>query len=128
MNKIIEVSDLRKNYGNFAAVKGINFYVEQGKLFSFLGPNGAGKSTTIDILCTLLNYNDGEIIIDGLDLRRDSQSIRQIIGVVFQDSVLDSLLTVRENLTMLKPTAKNTVPTSECFPSDISGISSSTTT
>lgn len=100
MNKIIEVSNLRKNYGSLAAVKGISFYVEQGKLFSFLGPNGAGKSTTIDILCTLMDYNDGEIIIDGLDLRRDSQSIRQIIGVVFQDSVLDSLLTVRENLTI----------------------------
>lgn len=98
MNKIIEVSNLSKRYGNLTAVKNISFYVEQGKLFSFLGPNGAGKSTTIDILCTLLHYNSGEIIIDGLDLRRDSQSIRQIIGVVFQDSVLDSLLTVRENL------------------------------
>lgn len=98
MNKIIEVLNLHKSYGNLEAVKDISFYVEQGKLFSFLGPNGAGKSTTIDILCTLMNYNSGEITIDGLDLRNDSQSIRQIIGVVFQDSVLDSLLTVRENL------------------------------
>lgn len=98
MDKIIEVSNLRKSYGNLAAVKDISFYVERGKLFSFLGPNGAGKSTTIDILCTLLSYNGGEITIDGLDLSRDSQSIRHVIGVVFQDSVLDSLLTVRENL------------------------------
>ncbi len=89
---------MHKSYGKLAAVKDISFYVESGKLFSFLGPNGAGKSTTIDILCTLMDYNDGEIIIDGLDLRRDCQSIRQIIGVVFQDSVLDCLLTVRENL------------------------------
>jgi multidrug/hemolysin transport system ATP-binding protein len=100
MNKIIEVSNLRKNYGDFTAVKDISFYVEQGKLFSFLGPNGAGKSTTIDTLCTLMNFNGGEVTIDGLDLRRESQAIRQMIGVVFQDSVLDALLTVRENLTI----------------------------
>ncbi len=98
MDKIIEVSNLRKSYGNFPAVKDISFYVERGKLFSFLGPNGAGKSTTIDILCTLMRYDGGEITIDGLDLCRDSQFIRQEIGVVFQDSVLDALLTVRENL------------------------------
>lgn len=99
LDKIIEVSHLRKSYGNICAVKDISFYVERGKLFSFLGPNGAGKSTTIDILCTLLGYDGGEITIDGLDLKHDSQSIRHSIGVVFQDSVLDSLLTVRENLT-----------------------------
>ena len=99
MNKIIEVSNLRKSYGSLEAVRGISFYVEQGKLFSFLGPNGAGKSTTIDILCTLTNASGGEVTIDGLDPRRKSAAIRQIIGVVFQDSVLDGLLTVRENLT-----------------------------
>ena len=98
MDKIIEVSNLQKSYGSLDAVKDISFYVERGKLFSFLGPNGAGKSTTIDILCTLLDYNSGQITIDGFDLCQDSQAIRQLIGVVFQDSVLDSLLTVRENL------------------------------
>ena len=98
MNKIIEVSNLQKSYSNLSAVKNINFYVERGKLFSFLGPNGAGKSTTIDILCTLMSYDGGEITIDGLPLCRNQQSIRNIIGVVFQDSVLDPLLTVRENL------------------------------
>lgn len=100
MDKIIEVTNLRKNYGSVAAVKDISFYVEQGKLFSFLGPNGAGKSTTIDILCTLAEPGGGEIRIAGLDPRADSQVIRQMIGVVFQDSVLDDLLTVRENLTI----------------------------
>ena len=100
MNKIIEVSNLRKNYGNITAVKDISFYVEQGKLFSFLGPNGAGKSTTIDILCTLMDASGGEVTISGLDLRKEGQAIRQMIGVVFQDSVLDDLLTVRENLTI----------------------------
>ena len=100
MNKIIDVKNLRKSYGDIAAVNDISFYVEQGKLFSFLGPNGAGKSTTIDTLCTLMNFDGGEVSINGLDLRRDSEAIRSIIGVVFQDNVLDALLTVRENLTL----------------------------
>ncbi|MBE5981901.1 MAG: ABC transporter ATP-binding protein [Paenibacillaceae bacterium] len=98
MDKIIEVSNLQKNYSNLCAVNNINFYVERGKLFSFLGSNGAGKSTTIDILCTLMNFDGGEVTIDGLNLCHDRQSIRSIIGVVFQDNVLDPLLTVRENL------------------------------
>ena len=100
MNKIIEVSGLKKNYGNIRAVNNISFYVEKGKLFSFLGPNGAGKSTTIDILCTLQNFDSGECVIGGHDLRYESQKIRQITGIVFQDHVLDDLLTVRENLTV----------------------------
>ncbi|MDF2999952.1 MAG: transporter related protein [Bacillota bacterium] len=99
MDKIIDVSNLCKSYGQLDAVKNLSFYVERGKLFSFLGPNGAGKSTTIDILCTLMSYNGGEVIVDGLNLRRDHQAIRHRIGVVFQDGLLDSLLTVRENLT-----------------------------
>lgn len=100
MEKMIEVTGLRKNYGNLTAVNDISFYVEKGKLFSFLGPNGAGKSTTIDILCTLLDFNSGECTIGGYDLRNDSENIRQIIGIVFQDHVLDDMLTVRENLTV----------------------------
>ncbi len=91
---------MKKNFGNIEAVKGISFYVEQGKLFSFLGPNGAGKSTTIQILCTLLSYDGGTVTIDGMDLSRDSRNIRREIGVVFQENMLDSLLTVRENLTI----------------------------
>lgn len=100
MEKMIEVSGLIKNYGNLTAVNDISFYVEKGKLFSFLGPNGAGKSTTIDILCTLLDFNSGECTIGGYDLRNDSENIRQIIGIVFQDHVLDDMLTIRENLTV----------------------------
>lgn len=98
MEKIIEVKNLKKSYGNVHAVKGISFYVEKGKLFSFLGPNGAGKSTTIDILCTLLTMNEGEVTIDGQRMCENEEAIRRSIGVVFQDSVLDALLTVRENL------------------------------
>jgi len=98
MNHIIDVADFAKNYGKVQAVKGISFYVEEGKLFSFLGPNGAGKSTTIDTLCTLLDLDRGKITIDDYDLRKEASFVRQRIGVVFQNSVLDDLLTVRENL------------------------------
>jgi len=98
MKSIITVKNLKRSFGDLKAVKGIDFYVEPGKLFAFLGPNGAGKSTTIDILCTLLKPDDGEIEIDGHRLGKGDDAIRKTIGVVFQDSVLDPLLTVRENL------------------------------
>ncbi len=98
MSKIIEVSGLKKSYGNVQAVKGIDFYVERGSLFAFLGVNGAGKSTTIDILCTLLTPDAGTVTIDGLALGKDDDKIRHSIGIVFQDSLLDGTLTVYENL------------------------------
>jgi predicted Rossmann fold flavoprotein len=92
MDKIIEVNGLKKSYGEVSAVKGISFYVEAGKLFAFLGPNGAGKSTTIDILCSLLPFDEGEVSICGHKLGSEDAAIRQDIGVVFQHSVLDTLL------------------------------------
>jgi multidrug/hemolysin transport system ATP-binding protein len=98
MDKIIEVEHLKKSYGRVRAVQDISFYVERGKLFSFLGPNGAGKSTTIDILCTLLSHDGGNILVDGKRPGKDNTAIRKEIGVVFQDHVLDNLLTVKENL------------------------------
>jgi len=98
LDKIIEVFDLHKSYGDVHAVKGISFYVEKGKLFSFLGPNGAGKSTTIDIICTFLKPDKGEIIVDGHKLGEEDDAIRSSIGVVFQQNLLDRLLTVEENL------------------------------
>lgn len=98
MNKIIEVSGLKKSYGSIQAVKGIDFYVEEGSLFAFLGPNGAGKSTTIDILSTLLEPNEGRLIIDGYEIGRDDSKIRSELGIVFQNNLQDDLLTVKENL------------------------------
>lgn len=98
MDKIIEVSNLHKSYGDVHAVRGISFYVEKGKLFSFLGPNGAGKSTTIDIICTFLKPDKGEIVVNGHRLGTDDDAIRSCIGVVFQQNLLDPLLTVEENI------------------------------
>ncbi len=98
MDKIIEVCGLQKSYGEVRAVKNIDFYVEKGKLFAFLGPNGAGKSTTIDMICTFLAPDAGRVTVDGFLLGQENEKIRSLIGVVFQDGVLDALLTVRENL------------------------------
>ena len=98
MEHIIEVKNLVKNYGPVQAVKGIDFYVERGSLFAFLGPNGAGKSTTINILSTLLNNDQGDVVIDGVRLGKNDDEIRKMIGIVFQTGVLDPLLTVWENI------------------------------
>lgn len=98
MSNIIEVKDFYKNYGNVQAVKGISFQVKEGSSFAFLGPNGAGKSTTIDTLCTLIKCEHGDIKINGLKLGMEDNEIRKHIGVVFQNSVLDDYLTIKENL------------------------------
>lgn len=98
MSHIIEVSGLHKSYGAVHAVKGLDFYVESGKIFAFLGPNGAGKSTTIDIICTFLKPDSGQAVVDGHILGEEDHAIRSVIGAVFQDRLLDDLLTVQENL------------------------------
>ena len=98
MQEIISVRQLTKRYGDLTAVDKVSFSVHEGSLFAFLGPNGAGKSTTINVICTLLEKTEGEVIVDRLVIGRDDAQIRKKIGVVFQDNVLDDLLTVRENL------------------------------
>lgn len=95
---LIEVKNLVKSYGKVEAVKGINFAVAEGSLFSFLGTNGAGKSTTINVLTTLLKQTSGTAIIDGYDVSKSPDEVRNLIGIVFQDSLMDKLLTVEENL------------------------------
>jgi len=98
MGSVIEVARLIKRYGALTAVDGISFTVEEGALFAFLGPNGAGKTTTISVMCTILGKNEGTVRINGFDLDASPDDVRRSIGVVFQHSVLDNLLTVRENL------------------------------
>ena len=98
MNHIIEVDHLMKSYGTVKAVQDISFYVEEGGLFAFLGPNGAGKSTTINMICTFLRPDGGSVVVDGSRLGEDDKHIRENIGIVFQNSLLDDLLTVEENL------------------------------
>ena len=96
----IEVENLKKSYGKLLAVDGLSFEVEEGSLFAFLGLNGAGKSTTVNVLCTLLEKDGGRVVIAGHDLDVEANAIRNEIGVVFQQSVLDKRLTVKDNLTV----------------------------
>ncbi len=95
---IVAVTNLVKRYGDLTAVSGISFTVSEGSLFAFLGPNGAGKTTTINVICTTLDKSAGDIRVNGFEVGKQDNEVRRSIGVVFQHSVLDNLLTVRENL------------------------------
>lgn len=95
-NKIISVNNLIKNYGEFKAVKDISFDVYEGEIFGLLGPNGAGKSTTLEIMETLRKKTSGTVIIDGLNLDKDPDEIKKIIGVQLQTSGFYPNLTLLE--------------------------------
>ena len=94
----ITVKNLSKNYDKTTAVDHISFSVKEGEFFAFLGENGAGKSTTINILCTIFEKTEGEVEVFSLKLGEEDDKIREKIGIVFQNSVLDGVLTVKENL------------------------------
>jgi ABC-2 type transport system ATP-binding protein len=94
----ISVSKLVKQFGDFEAVKGVEFEVGQAEVFGFLGPNGAGKSTTINMLCTLLKPTSGVATVAGYDVVRERDDVRRHIGLVFQDPTLDGYLTAAQNL------------------------------
>ena len=98
MENIIEIKNLSKSYGDVKAVNELSFSVKTGELFAFLGVNGAGKSTTINIMCAQLQKDSGSVIIDGHDLDKSSADVKRELGVVFQSSVLDSSLSVYDNL------------------------------
>jgi len=83
-NHIIKVDNLVKKYGDFTAVKGISFDVKEGEIFGLLGPNGAGKTTTLEIMETLREKTSGQVFIDGMDLDKEPQAIKNIIGVQLQ--------------------------------------------
>ncbi|MDE1191856.1 MAG: ABC transporter ATP-binding protein [Arachidicoccus sp.] len=85
-NTIISVKNLTKKYGDFEAVKGISFDVMQGEIFGLLGPNGAGKSTTLEIIETLREKTSGEVFVAGLNLDKQPNDIKKIIGVQLQSA------------------------------------------
>jgi ABC-type sugar transport system ATPase subunit len=95
---IITISGLTKKFKDVTAVNDISLTVRKGTVFAFLGTNGAGKSTTINMLTTVLQPSAGTARVAGYELGKDDANIRQAIGVIFQQSLLDPLLTVRENL------------------------------
>lgn len=95
-NTIISVKNLEKNYGTFRAVKGISFDVYEGEIFGLLGPNGAGKSTTLEIIETLRTKTSGQVMVCGMDLDKEPDNIKKIIGVQLQTSGFYPGLTLTE--------------------------------
>lgn len=98
MEQIISIDGLCKSFGDVKAVQSLSFQVKKGELFAFLGVNGAGKSTTISILCGQLAKDAGSVFVCGDDVEKGMEKICRKLGVVFQNSVLDKALTVRDNL------------------------------
>ena len=98
MEQIISIDGLCKSFGVVKAVQNLSFQVKKGELFAFLGVNGAGKSTTISILCGQLAKDAGSVFVCGEDVEKGMEKICRKLGVVFQNSVLDKALTVRDNL------------------------------
>lgn len=95
---IIEVKNLKKYFGEVKAVDDISFSVKEGELFAFLGLNGAGKSTVISIICSVLRRDSGTVTVDGMNIDENSDKIKGELGIVFQNSVLDSMLSGKDNL------------------------------
>ena len=98
MSNIIKIDNLNKSYGSIKAVNNLSFRVKDGELFSFLGINGAGKSTTINMICGELKKDSGTILVCDKEVDQNYKYIKQKIGVVFQDSLLDKSLSVYDNL------------------------------
>jgi ABC-2 type transport system ATP-binding protein len=95
---VISIRGLRKSYGDFEAVRGIDLEVRAGEVFAFLGPNGAGKTTTVEILEGYRKRSGGEVSVLGEDPERADRAWRERIGIVLQSCRLDPYLTVRESL------------------------------
>ena len=98
MEKVIDIKNLCKAFGDVKAVQSLSFCVKRGEFFAFLGENGAGKSTTISIICGQLCKDSGEVFVCGNAVEKSGESVARKLGVVFQGSVLDAPLTVKDNL------------------------------
>ncbi|MCL4498863.1 MAG: ABC transporter ATP-binding protein [Chloroflexi bacterium] len=97
---LIEVSDLRKTYGDLRAVDGVSFNVEEGEIFGILGPNGAGKTTTMEMVEALRPIDEGTVTIAGLDVKKNTKKVKQVIGVQLQSTSLFEYLTVAEMVSL----------------------------
>jgi len=95
---VIETKNLTKKFNGLVAVDNVSFNVKEGELFGFLGPNGAGKTTTIRILTTLLGSTSGGASVNGFDIGKQTDKVRESFGIVFQEPSLDEKLTAEENL------------------------------
>ena len=97
-HRILECRELRKSFGDLAAVNGISLHISEGETYGLLGPNGAGKTTTISMICGLLEADGGEVLIDGTSLTPTSVAVKAGIGYVPQELAIYPDLTARENL------------------------------
>ena len=97
-DRVIEVRELTKRFGEFTAVDRVSFSVSKGEIFGFLGPNGAGKSTTIRMLCGLLSSSAGTALVGGYDINKESERVREHIGYMSQKFSLYRDMTVAENI------------------------------
>ena len=98
MDTVVSVKNLVKKYKNHSAVDGLSFSVKKGEILGLLGPNGSGKTTTINCILSLLDFDSGDIKIFGKSMRPDAYSIKQKIGVIFQEVAVFDELTVYENI------------------------------
>lgn len=98
MEEVLKITNVSKSFGKVKAVNNISFRVKKGEMFAYLGVNGAGKSTTISMICGTLKKDSGSILVCGEDINKNSNYIKNKIGVVFQNSVLDQTLSVYDNL------------------------------
>ena len=97
----ITVKNLKKSYGKTEVLKGVNLNVERGTMLALLGPNGAGKTTTVRIMSTLLKFDGGTVTIEGHDVSKEQDAVRNVIGLTGQSAAVDEMLTGRENLIMM---------------------------
>jgi ABC-2 type transport system ATP-binding protein len=109
----ISVRDLKKSYGDIKAVDGVTFEVEEKEIFGILGPNGAGKTTTLEMIETLREQDSGEIVVQGMEARRDARAIKEMIGVQLQTTVFFDNLTVWETIDLFSSFYKTHVDTGE---------------
>ena len=100
MKYILSVDKLAKTYGDRQVVKGISFQVKEGEIFGILGPNGAGKTTTLEMIEALRPIDDGEVILDGINVREEPAKVKQIIGIQLQSSSFYDKLSLVEQLRM----------------------------
>lgn len=97
----IVIKNLKKSYGENTVLKGIDISVKRGTMLALLGPNGAGKTTTVRIMSTLLKFDGGSVEVDGIDVAKNPDAVRRIIGLTGQSAAVDEMLTGRENLVMM---------------------------
>lgn len=98
---MIAVKGLRKKYGSLEVLKGISFEIEKGSIYGFLGPNGAGKTTTMNILSGLIDYDEGEILFEGIDLRKSKRKLMKKIGYLPQNPVFYGYMNAYEYLNFI---------------------------